>query len=483
MSSRGAVEGALSVDDAVGLLPRVLDTLASASCWQCSDDELAEFVRLFARSESRCAAAGVAVLAEADGRGLPVAAGAKDAAGWLRALAPVTPGVAKIRGDLASAFGTAAKPVPGLEVTRAAFAAGDLGVGHAAVIVRTMDALSTMPEVDEATAGEAQALLVETAQLVDPAQLGRAGLRLRHRLDPGAAERLAGDEDAQAARRDGYLVQESTGMWLLHAVLPALAGATVKAALDPLAAPQPAKDGTPDPRTAGMRFADALTGLAELSLTARGDDRCRLPSRGGAPTRLILTAELATLVAALSGISDATASTGKSGAAFGAAILSTGEPGGWDLSPLSLATLSCEAEVVPVLTDSFGRALDVGQSLYAFPLRIRRAIEVRDLHCTFPGCTAKPAWCHIHHLIRYGPDGPTSEDNGALLCGRHHRYIHAHGWTGRIINGHVIWHPPDPDAQQLSNARIQTFERALRDLTRRWLARNPQLRPHPPDSS
>jgi Domain of unknown function (DUF222) len=437
-------------------------------------------VRLFACSESRCAAAGVAVLAEAGGRGLPVAAGAKDAAGWLRALTPVTPGVAKIRGDLAAAFGTAAEPVPELAPTAAAFAAGALGVGHAAVVVRTMDALSAMPDVDEATAAEAQGLLVDTALQVDSAQLGRAGLRLRHRLDPAAAERLAGDEEAQEARRDGYLVQESTGMWLLHAVLPALAGATVKAALDPLAAPVPAKDGTPDPRTAGMRFADALTGLAELSLTARGDDRCRLPSRGGAPTRLVLTAELATLIEATRSV-DASGGA-QAGAGLAPAILSTGEPGGWDLSPLTLATLSCEAEVVPVLTDSFGRALDVGQSVYAFPLRIRRAIEVRDLHCTFPGCAAKPAWCHVHHLVRFGPNGPTSEDNGTLLCGRHHRFVHAHGWTGRILDGHVAWRPPDPDAEQLSNARIQTFERALRDLARRWLARNPQLGPHPPDS-
>jgi hypothetical protein len=270
-------------------------------------------------------------------------------------------------------------------------------------------------------------------------------------------------------------MQESSGMWLLHATLPAVAGATLKAALDPLCAPQPAEGGTPDPRTAGMRFADGLTGLAELSLSARGDDRCRLPSRGGAPTRLILTAEIATLAA----LSD-TAGTANSGLV--PPILSTGEPGGWEVSPLTLATLSCEAEVIPVLTDSFGRALDVGQTLYSFPPRIRRAVEVRDQHCTFPGCSAKPAWCHLHHLIPF-PGGPTSEDNGALLCGRHHRFVHAHGWTGRIVDGHVVWEPPDPDSEQLSNARIQHFERAMRDLARRWLTRNPQLRPHPPDTS
>ena len=206
--------------------------------------------------------------------------------------------MARARAGLAEAFGTAAKPNVELAPTAAAFAAGDISVGHAGVVVRTVEAVRDIADVDEVTRGEGQALLLATAVEVDPAQLGRAGLRLRHRLDPDAAERLARDEDAQEERRDGYLVQEASGMWVLHGVLPALAGATLKAALDPLAAPRPAHDGTPDPRTGGMRFADAVTALAELSLTARGPDRGQLPSRGGAPTRLVLTAELATLQAA-----------------------------------------------------------------------------------------------------------------------------------------------------------------------------------------
>jgi hypothetical protein len=474
MSSRGAVEQVeLSVDDALALLPRVLDALTGAEWWRCSDAELADLVRVLARAESRCAAAGVAVLAEASGRGLPVQGGAKDGAGWFRGLVPVTPALARARAGLAAAFGTAAAPNGEHAATTAAFAAGEISAGHAGVVVRTVDAVAAMPEVDPVTRAEGQALLLATAGQVDPAQLGRAGLALRHRLDPHAAERLAKDEDAQEERRDGYLVQEGTGMWVLRAVLPAVAGATLKAALDPLAAPRPATDGTPDPRSGGMRFVDALTGLAELSLAARGDDRCRLPSRGGAATRLVLTAELATLTHATA--------DGEGLAGLVPPVVSTGEPGGWEVSPLTLDVLSCDAEVVPVLTDGFGRALDVGDTIYPFPPRIRRAVEVRDLHCTFDGCTAKPAWCQVHHLTPFSKGGSTSEDNGALLCGRHHRFVHAHGWTGTIIDGHVVWRPPDPDQEQFCNARIQGFERALRDLARRWLDRNPHLRP--PDNT
>ena len=154
--------------------------------------------------------------------------------------------------------------------------------------------------------------------------------------------------------------------------------------------------------------------------------------------------------------------------------IETGEPGGWPVSPLTVQELACDAEILPVLTDRDGRPLDVGTTVYPFPARIRRAIEVRDRHCTFEGCTAKPAWCHTHHLVRF-PDGPTSEANGTLLCGRHHRFIHARGWQGRIIDGHVAWRPP-----RLNRRRRQRLRPTLRTTparTRPALARrNPHLR-------
>src|SRR5580765_4576708 len=156
MSSRGAVQEELTVDDALALLPRVLDALTGADWWRRSDGELAECVRLFARGESRCAAAGVAVLAEASGRGLPAAAGAKDGAGWFRGLVPVTPAAARARAGLAAAFGTAANPNSDLAPTREAFAAGDISVGHAGVVVRTVDAVAGMPAVDGQTCSEGQ---------------------------------------------------------------------------------------------------------------------------------------------------------------------------------------------------------------------------------------------------------------------------------------------------------------------------------------
>ena len=44
----------------------------------------------------------------------------------------------------------------------------------------------------------------------------------------------------------------------------------------------------------------------------------------------------------------------------------------------------------------------------------------RDLHCRFPGCTARPGHCDVDHTVPW-PLGPTHESNLGLLCRRHHR--------------------------------------------------------------
>ncbi len=449
--------GVLEVEAALGQLSAALDVLTSGPWWQVGDAGLGEAVVVLHRVEARVAAAQVGALAEAGARGLPAAAGARDVAGWLRALVPVTPGQAWARAGLAQAL-----PSAGLAATREAFAAGEVSVGHAGVVARTMTAVAAIPgPVDERTCDQAQEVMLAAAARLDPAQLGKAGLRLRQVLDPDAPARLARDEDAQQEAREAYLVQESTGMWLLRAVLPPVDGARVRAALDVLAAPRPAADGAPDARTGRQRMADALTLLADLSLAARVGQPGGLPTRAGAATRLIVTADLATLLAP----------AGSAGQLPGQ--VETGQPGGWPVSALTLHTLACDAEVLPILLDdATGRPLDVGDTQYPFPPRIRRAIEHRDQHCTYPGCTAPPPWCHTHHIIPFTRSRRTSEDNGTLLCGRHHRHIHAHHWTAHITNGHVVWKPPDRD-----QAPTQRPPPARR--TRTTPARPPLARPHP----
>jgi hypothetical protein len=395
-------------------------------------------------------------------------AGCKTASAWLRGLVPVTPGAAKTRALLASELAR-----PDMVPTKEALTSGAIGVGQAGAVTRTMLALDAVPEVDPTTWAEAQRLLVDEGGRLDPGQLARAGKRLRHRLDPDGGDRLARDEDLQEQSRTAYLIQESTGMWLLRGLLPPVAGAMLHAALDTLAAPRPTSDGTPDPRSGQQRMADALCGFAEMSIANAGPPPHCLPTRHGSAVRLVVTSDLDTMLASV------TTKAGSAGTV--PAVLETGEPGGWDVSPLTAQMLACDAEVVPVLLDGFGRPLDVGDAIYRFPLRIRRAIEVRDKHCTFTSCQAPPAWSHTHHLIPFGRNGkrggPTSESNGTLLCGRHHRFVHANGWSGSLADGQVRWRPPRPGAPpEPANTFVQQFEIKLRQLALRWLARNPDLR-------
>ena len=61
--------------------------------------------------------------------------------------------------------------------------------------------------------------------------------------------------------------------------------------------------------------------------------------------------------------------------------------------------------------------------------RQRRALDIRDGRCVFPGCDAPVEWCDAHHIQPHATGGPTEIRNLVLLCRRHHGVIHRTGWT------------------------------------------------------
>ena len=84
-------------------------------------------------------------------------------------------------------------------------------------------------------------------------------------------------------------------------------------------------------------------------------------------------------------------------------------PDGAAVSSTTLATLSCTAELLPVVIDGLGNPLDVGRTQRSFTARQRHALAVRDRGCTWPGCTAPPEWTDAHHLQPWSEGGvPTS---------------------------------------------------------------------------
>ena len=54
----------------------------------------------------------------------------------------------------------------------------------------------------------------------------------------------------------------------------------------------------------------------------------------------------------------------------------------------------------------------------------RRAIEIRDRHCAHPYCDRPARHCQVDHITPYTQGGPTTQENGRLLCGFHNRWYY-----------------------------------------------------------
>ncbi len=97
------------------------------------------------------------------------------------------------------------------------------------------------------------------------------------------------------------------------------------------------------------------------------------------------------------------------------------------LSPATTRRLCCDASLVPVLEDSSGNLLNVGRKTRAIPPSIRRALQIRDQGCRFPGC-CESRYVDAHHVQHWCDGGETRLDNLVLLCRRHHRLLHQEGY-------------------------------------------------------
>jgi 5-methylcytosine-specific restriction endonuclease McrA len=93
-------------------------------------------------------------------------------------------------------------------------------------------------------------------------------------------------------------------------------------------------------------------------------------------------------------------------------------------------THCCRDETRGHTLTALGPALDVGRSRRTIPPALRRALEVRDKGCRFPGCGSP--FAEGHHIIHWADGGSTSLDNLVLLCRHHHRCVHEDGFTVRV---------------------------------------------------
>ena len=103
--------------------------------------------------------------------------------------------------------------------------------------------------------------------------------------------------------------------------------------------------------------------------------------------------------------------------------------------------LLCDAGVVPMLEDEQGKTIDVGRKTRTIPPALRRALDVRDGGCRFPGCTNR-IFTDAHHVEHWLNGGETSLGNTVLLCRRHHRCVHEGGFSLERVGAALVFRDP-----------------------------------------
>jgi hypothetical protein len=133
------------------------------------------------------------------------------------------------------------------------------------------------------------------------------------------------------------------------------------------------------------------------------------------------------------------------------------------LNTISASTarmLAAEAEIIPVVLGGRSQPLDLGTSRRFFTEAQRRAMVVRSGGgCEGPTCDAPLAWCDAAHLRPAGY-GPTSVENGLLLCWRCHLLLDKHGWQVRRDEDRWWWTPPpwvDPTGRERPGGRVASL--------------------------
>ena len=99
------------------------------------------------------------------------------------------------------------------------------------------------------------------------------------------------------------------------------------------------------------------------------------------------------------------------------------------VTPGQLGQWADPAMMETVLFDGPSTVLTVSRRR-RFTGAVRRAIEVRDKHCTHPsGCDIAAIRCDVDHIVPYSVRRETSQFNGRIQCQTHNRNAdrHDHG--------------------------------------------------------
>ncbi|MFC4999880.1 DUF222 domain-containing protein [Dactylosporangium cerinum] len=407
------------MDEVLAVVDSALGDGPMSEPWAWTDDELSARVDLVYAHQQRVSAAHLAVIREIQGRGLPARQGMTSASQWLHQRHRITTGLAGRLLRLGQALDSDEHAA-----TAEALASGDVNVEQAEAIV---DLLRDLPAQHRA---EGEARLLDEAVHSDRHGLRERAAQLLHELDPEEAERReahAAEHEAERAHLARSLTfhdvpgtQQTRVRVVLERAEAALLRETIDAQCGPQHEPRPAAGSASDAvlRSPRQQRADALMELCRIAQFTGS-----LPANGGDRPHVSVIVPFDTLADMHSA-----AASHAGAAARGGARLDDGSP----ISAETARRLACDALILPVVLGSRGEVLDVGREQRLFTGAIRRALALRDGGCAFPGCTRPARWCDGHHVVHWADHGPTSVDNGVLLCGVHHRLIHHGDWQVRL---------------------------------------------------
>ena len=309
------------------------------------------------------------------------------------------------------------------EKVRASRALEDLPM-IADAMARGEISFSKVRALTRAATPENEAELLAYARSASTASLERLvrGFKTLRRVEEASAERL------RHRLRCFSVFPSEDGMYMVKGFVSPEVGAmlmrAVEAASDALYRACPGDEEAPEPE---QLRADALGLVAERALSAGFGERsghAAAPLSGSHAERyqVVLHVEPETL-------------------------RERGEPGASELEDGTRVTaetarrLTCDAAVVDVAVGPDGSVLDIGRRKRNVSPALRRALEVRDRGCRFPGCGLR--FTAAHHIEHWADGGETSLRNTLLLCRRHHRLVHEDGYRVAMDkDGQVVFFTP-----------------------------------------
>jgi hypothetical protein len=288
---------------------------------------------------------------------------------------------------------------------------GSVGFAHLALLARTAEAL-------EASGSRLDELrLLRRAEAQSPNRFRRDCAHARHAADAAAFHRQQ-QLCADARFLELHALGGEDGCFWVKGFIDAVGGATLRAALEPLAR----RLGADDDRPRRRRLADALVEMAAYTLNTggQGTTHCQVP-------HLQVTTTLETLMGA----------PGAPGAEVEGCV------------PISAATvqrLACSANVRRILLGPDSLVVDVGRARRVPATATRIMVEQRDRGCVWPRCRREVRWTEVHHVTHWAHGGETEEEKLVLLCYKHHDDVHLRGWQIVRVAGErdVLVIPPVP---------------------------------------